>query len=114
MRIKLISIIYSDHHVVIVAQRTILGKAWKRTKNHGPLPRSRTITNVHEAILEDLVFPTEIVGKRTRYGTDGSKLLKVYLDPSEQTVVETKLETFSVLYKKLTQRDVSFQFPLKN
>lgn len=77
------------------------------------MPFSRTITSVHEAILEDLVFPTEIVGKRTRYSNDG-KLLKVFLDPSEQTVVETKLETFSVLYKKLTQRDVTFQFPLKN
>lgn len=78
------------------------------------MPFSRTITSVHEAILEDLVFPTEIVGKRTRYSKDGEKLLKVFLDPSEQTVVETKLETFSVLYKKLTQRDVTFQFPLKN
>lgn len=42
-------------------------------------PRSRTLTDVHAKILEDLVFPTEIVGQRTRIGTDGSKLLKVYV-----------------------------------
>ena len=36
---------------------------------------------VHESILEDLVGPAEIVGKRTRIGADGSKLLKVYLGP---------------------------------
>ncbi len=34
---------------------------------------------VHDAILGDLVYPTEIVGKRVRYRLDGSKLLKVLL-----------------------------------
>ena len=42
-------------------------------------PRSRTLTNVHDQILEDLVQPGEIIGKRTRVAVDGSKLLKVYV-----------------------------------
>ena len=38
---------------------------------------SRTLTAVHDAILEELVYPSEIVGKRTRVKLDGSKLIKV-------------------------------------
>ena len=36
----------------------------------------RPLCQVHEATLIDLVYPTEIVGKRVRYRLDGSKLLK--------------------------------------
>lgn len=76
-------------------------------------PRSRTLTAVQDAILEDLVFPTEIVGKRVRYHTDGSKTLKVYLDPKERNSTEFKLETFAGVYKKLTGKDVKFEFPIE-
>lgn len=100
---------------VILPQRTIHGDSFNRsTKTMGVLPRSRTLTAVHEAILEDLVYPTEIVGKRTRYRVDTAKQLKVYLHPRDQVNTETKLETFAAVYKKLTSKDVVFEFPVEN
>ena len=66
----------SDRYVVFVAQRRVLPKPKKGTKSTQKRPRSRTLTAVHEKILEDLVFPSEIVGKRTRVGVDGSKLIR--------------------------------------
>ena len=102
---------FSGQHVMIVAQRTILGLSYNRkTQSKAPRPRSRTLTKVHDAILEDLVYPTEIVGKRTRCKVDGSKTLKVYLDPKDQVNVESKLDTFSSVYSKLTSQTVSFSF----
>ena len=70
---------FSDRHVVFVAQRRMLRKPTRTSRVVQKRPRSRTLTSVHEKILEDLVFPTEIVGKRTRISVDGSKLLKVYV-----------------------------------
>lgn len=44
---------FSGRHVVIIAQRTILNKNCRRSKKiSGPRPRSRTLTHVHEAILD--------------------------------------------------------------
>ncbi|KAL0076023.1 30S ribosomal protein S7e [Phycomyces blakesleeanus] len=102
---------FSDRHVVFVAQRRILSKPTRRQNPKQPRPRSRTIKAVHEAILEDLVYPTEIVGKRTRVAVDGSKTIKVFLDTKDATSLEYKLDTFSSVYKKLTGKNVVFEFP---
>ncbi|KAI8890094.1 30S ribosomal protein S7e, partial [Backusella circina FSU 941] len=102
---------FSDRHIVFVAQRRILAVPGRRNNGKQPRPRSRTLTAVHDAILDDLVFPTEIVGKRLRQKVDGSKTLKVLLDTKDATSLEYKLDTFSAVYKKLTGKDVVFEFP---
>ncbi|KAG9453104.1 hypothetical protein H6P81_006008 [Aristolochia fimbriata] len=101
---------FSGKDVILIATRRILrppkkGSAVVR-------PRSRTLTAVHDAILEDVVYPAEIVGKRVRYRLDGSKIMKVYLDPKERNNTEGKLETFSSVYRKLSGKDVVFEYPV--
>ncbi|XP_072045298.1 LOW QUALITY PROTEIN: small ribosomal subunit protein eS7-like [Amphiura filiformis] len=104
---------FSGKHVVFVAQRRILPKPTRKSRNKSKQkrPQSRILTAVHDNILEDLVFPSEIVGKRIRIKLDSSRIIKVHLDRSQQTQVEHKTDTFTAVYKKLTGKDVHFEFP---
>jgi small subunit ribosomal protein S7e len=82
-----------------------------RTSQTQKRPQSRTLTAVHDAILSDLVYPVEIVGKRLRTREDGSKVLKVVLDEKERGGVDYRLDTYSEVYKRLTGKGVNFEFP---
>ncbi|KAK6335667.1 40S ribosomal protein [Orbilia brochopaga] len=105
---------FSDRHVVFIAQRRILPKPGRRSRVTQKRPRSRTLTSVHEKILEDLVYPTEIVGRRIRTKEDGSKVMKVLLDPKDVGGLDWKVEGFAEVYKKLTGRSVVFEFPVQS
>jgi len=97
---------------VVIGRRKILGPNYARSqKASGPRPRSRTLTTVHDALLEDITYPTEIVGRRTRCKLDGSKQLKVLLDPKQRADVEGRIDTFAAVYKKLVNKDIAFEFP---
>ncbi|KAL3287205.1 hypothetical protein HHI36_001682 [Cryptolaemus montrouzieri] len=87
---------FSGKHVVFVGDRKILPKPTRKTrnKNKQKRPRSRTLTAVYDAILEDLVHPAEIVGKRIRVKLDGSQLIKVHLDKNQQTTIEHKVRIY--------------------
>jgi small subunit ribosomal protein S7e len=103
---------FSGRDVVIVGVRRIVPPPKKGSRVQRP--RSRTLTAVHEAWLEDLVYPTEIVGKRMRYRVDGSRVLKVLLDPKDRNSAEPRTESFSGVYKKLTGQEVVFEFPISD
>eukprot|EP00892_Ulva_mutabilis_P011298 jgi/Ulvmu1/8540/UM044_0074.1 len=101
---------FQGRDVVVIGNRRIMRPP--KTGYALARPRSRTLTAVHAAILEDLVHPTEIVGKRVRFEADGSKVMKVLLDPKDKNSVEYKLETYAGVYKKLTGKNVVFEFPV--
>ncbi len=101
--------------MIILAARRILPRPRRsnrwRTSQKQKRPRSRTLTAVHDAMLTDLVYPVEIVGKRLRTREDGSRLLKVILDEKERGGVDYRLDTYSEVYRRLTGKGVVFEFP---
>ncbi|PAA76079.1 hypothetical protein BOX15_Mlig001712g1, partial [Macrostomum lignano] len=108
---------YSGKHVVLIAERRILPKESHKSRGGGGAftkqkrPRSRTLTAVHDAMLGDLVYPAEIVGRRVRVRVDGSRTMKVHLDKANQTSIDHKLDTFASVYRSLTGKSVVFEFP---
>ena len=107
-----------ERAVLMVAFRRIAAKVGKRDQGRGisalaSRPRSHTLTAVHDAWLEDLVYPTEVVGKRIRVKQDGSRVTKVLLDAKDQTLLEgAKTEVMAAVYRKLTGKTVVFEFPI--
>ncbi|CAB0005217.1 unnamed protein product, partial [Nesidiocoris tenuis] len=89
---------FSGRHVVFVGDRKILPKPTRKTRTQSKQkrPRSRTLTAVYDGILEDMVFPSEIVGKRIRIKLDGKQLIKVHLDKLQQTNIEHKFVRLSM------------------
>jgi small subunit ribosomal protein S7e len=104
---------FRGKHEVFIAQRRILPQPIRKSqmKNKQKRPRSRILT-VHGAILEDLVFSSELVGKRIRVKLDVSRLIEAYSDKAQQNNEENNMVgTFSGVYKKLTGKDVNWEFP---
>ena len=80
------------------------GRRYKAIRNYG-----RTLKSVREALLDDLVYPTAIVGKRTTYSTDGKQVLKVLLDKHDATRVEDRLSGYAAAYNRLTGLNTVFE-----
>ncbi|AOA64606.1 40S ribosomal protein S7-B [Komagataella phaffii CBS 7435] len=102
---------FPDRHVVFLAERKITPKIPRGPKVVQKRPRSRTVKVVHEKILEDLVFPTEIIGKRIRYLVGGDQITKVLLDSKDSSNIDYKLDSFQAVYGKLTGKQVVFEIP---
>ena len=73
-------------------------------------PVSRTLKNVNQKILENLVYPATIVGKSVHYSTDGKQLTKVFLDKSIESQFADRLTGFAAAYDRLTGIKSVFEF----
>jgi small subunit ribosomal protein S7e len=102
----------SQKQVLVVAQRRILPPASRLNRTATQKrPNSRTLTAVHDAILDDMLYPVEVAGKRIRVKTDGTKQHKILLDPKDEQAVEGRTDAYTAVYKKFTGRDIVFSFP---
>lgn len=100
-----------EHHVVIIPKRRITnGNVYRRYIGKNT-PRHNTLTAVYENVLEDLVYPAVIVGKRVRYPQGKSGQYKVHIDSFDKDHIEYKTGVISAAYKVLTNRDLTIEFP---
>lgn len=65
---------FGKQHIVFIILRTMLNNSFKR-KWLQVRPRGRTLTAVHEVIVEDVVAPSASIG------VDGFKVMNIILDP---------------------------------
>lgn len=88
--------------VFIVGKRRAFPKRPEPGRRYRQIrPVSRTLRSVQEKVLEDIAFPTAIVGKRTHYDLKGKQTTRVILDNNNKDV-EMRLPAMSAAYSRLT------------
>ena len=95
--------------VLLVAARNIQSR-WVKKNRTQKRPFSRTLTNVQESLLNELLLPGVIINDRVRVRLDGTQVRKVTLDKTEQHFLEERTNTIRNAYKKLTTRDIEINF----
>ena len=95
--------------VLLVAARNIQSR-WVKKNRTQKRPFSRTLSNVQEALLNELLLPGVIISDRVRVRLDGSQVRKVTLDKTEQHFLEERTNAIRNAYKKLTTRDIEINF----
>ena len=73
-------------------------------------PRSRTLKAVHNAILNDIVCPSSITGRSIRCAQETRPSERVFLDPLDKSLVESKIDCMAHAYAKLTTHKISIEF----
>jgi small subunit ribosomal protein S7e len=96
--------------MIVPFRKTINGNLYRKYIGKAT-PRTKTLTAVYDNLLEDLLYPATIVGKRTRFQKGKNKLFKVFVDPIDKETVEYKTNAIATTYKALTNRELVIEFP---
>jgi small subunit ribosomal protein S7e len=96
--------------VIIVAKRRAFPKTPQRNRKYRAIrPVKRTLRSVQEALLQDVVYPASIIGKRIHYDLKGKQTTRVILDQQDKTYAEERLAAFAIAYGRLTGLKTSFE-----
>merc|ERR1712134_49233 len=93
----------------ITAKRTILSR-WIKAHHSQKRPRSRTLTSVFDAILDDLVVPGNVTARRIRHKLNGKLLYKIWVNEENRQYLEERTDAIQEIYKHLTRRMVDIDF----
>jgi small subunit ribosomal protein S7e len=96
--------------LIVPYKKKVNGKLYRRYVGK-QVPRTKTLSAVYDSLLEDLLYPATIVGKRTRFPKGNNRLFKVLVDPLDRESVEYKTSAIASTYKALTNRDLAIEFP---
>ena len=95
---------------VFFSAKRLISSKWVKVHKSQIRPRNRSLTAVHDALLEDLFHPANIIGRRTRVRVDGSKIFKVIVDINDKESLESKLKIAAEIYRLLTNKTLSLEF----
>ena len=93
--------------VFMTALRTVVHP---RSGYKQKIPRSRTLTAVYESLLDDLISPANILGKRIRHRLGGHQVWKVQLNVDNKGFLQPRLSAIRQIYLGLTKRNLAFDF----
>lgn len=96
--------------VVIVPNRKRINGNLFRKYRGTKVPRNQTLSHVYDALLQDILYPAIIVGKRVRFPKSKARVFKVQVDKLDKEAVEYKLNAIIASYKALTNRELQVEF----
>ena len=101
---------FSEPVVIVPERKKTNGNIFRRFRG-SKAPRDRTLTAVYQAALEDVLYPSTIIGLRTRFPKGNSRVFKVQVDPLDKDLVDYKSQAVAAAYKQLTGRRLVIEFP---